>query len=206
MSMTFAGQPRREEIFAEWKIDDSLNSMLHRIIIPAFVMSSSAFAADLTKISFDDAAGHKTSLKDYKGKVVLVVNLASKCGLTPQYEGLEALYRQHKDKGFVVIGFPCNDFGGQEPGTIAEIQEFCKTRYDVSFPVMTKISVKGDEQHKLYEALTGKNGAFPGDVRWNFGKFLIGRDGKPIARFEPTTAPESQEITAAVGKALAEKE
>lgn len=169
-------------------------------------MSATAFAADVTNIPFDDAAGHKTSLKDYKGKVVLVVNLASKCGLTPQYAALEALYKQHKDEGFVVVGFPCNDFGGQEPGSIEEIQEFCKSTYDVTFPVMDKISVKGDDQHKLYEALTGKNGAFPGDVRWNFGKFLIGRDGKPIARFEPKTTPDSPEVTAAVGKALAEKE
>ncbi len=168
-------------------------------------MSASAFATDLTTIPFEDAAGQKTSLKAYQGKVVLIVNLASKCGLTPQYESLEALYRQHQDQDFVVIGFPCNDFGDQEPGTITEIQKFCKAEYDVTFPVMNKISVKGAEQHKLYQALTGKDGAFPGDVRWNFGKFLIGRDGKPIARFEPKTTPDSPEVTAAVDKALAVK-
>lgn len=179
--------------------------MLHRIIIPAFVLSASAFAADLTDIPFEDAAGKKTSLKAYQGKVVMVVNLASKCGLTPQYESLEALYKQHQDEGFVVVGFPCNDFGGQEPGTIEEIQKFCKAEYDVTFPVMNKISVKGADQHKLYEALTGKQGAFPGDVRWNFGKFLIDRDGKLIARFEPSTTPDSAEVTAAVDKALAVK-
>lgn len=178
--------------------------MLHRIIVPAFAMCASAFAADLTAISFDDAAGKKTSLKDYKGKVVLIVNLASKCGLTPQYEALEALYRKHKDEGFVVLGFPCNDFGGQEPGTIEEIQKFCKLDYDVTFPIMDKIHVKGEEQHKLYGALTGEKGAFPGDVRWNFGKFLIGKDGKAIARFEPTTKPDSTELTGAVEKAIAE--
>ncbi|MES2924558.1 MAG: glutathione peroxidase [Verrucomicrobiota bacterium] len=177
--------------------------MLLRIIIPAFVMAASAFAADLTNISFKDASGKQTSLKDYQGKVVLLVNLASKCGLTPQYEGLEALYKKHKDEGFVVLGFPCNDFGNQEPGTIEEIQKFCKTEYDVTFPVMDKISVKGEKQHKLYEALTGKDGAFPGDVRWNFGKFLIGKDGKAIARFEPTTKPDSAELTGAVEKAIA---
>ncbi len=179
--------------------------MLHRIIIPAFALCASAFAADLTTIPFNDAAGKTTSLKAYQGKVVLVVNLASKCGLTPQYESLEALYREHHDEGFVVIGFPCNDFGDQEPGTIAEIQKFCKAEYDVTFPVMDKVSVKGANQHKLYEALTGKDGAFPGDVRWNFGKFLIGRDGKPIARFEPKTTPDSPEVTAAVDKALTMK-
>jgi glutathione peroxidase len=179
--------------------------MLHRIIIPAFVMAASAFAADLTEIPFMDASGKQTSLKDYQGKVVLLVNLASKCGLTPQYEGLEALYKKHQSQDFVVLGFPCNDFGGQEPGTIEEIQTFCKLKYDVTFPVMNKISVKGEKQHKLYEALTGKDGVFPGDVRWNFGKFLIGKDGKAIARFEPTTKPDSPEVTTAVEKAIAAK-
>ena len=180
--------------------------MFHQAILPAIVMSASAFAADLTTIPFNDAAGKQTSLKDYKGKVVLVVNLASKCGLTPQYAALEALYKKHKDAGFVVLGFPCNDFGNQEPGTIEEIQEFCKTEYDVTFPVMDKLSVKGENQHKLYDALTGKDGAFPGDVSWNFGKFLINKDGKAIARFEPATKPDSAELTGAVEKALAEVE
>ena len=180
--------------------------MFHQAILPAIVMSASAFAADLTTIPFSDAAGKQTSLKDYKGKVILVVNLASKCGLTPQYAALEALYKKHKDAGFVVLGFPCNDFGNQEPGTIEEIQEFCKTEYDVTFPVMDKLSVKGENQHKLYDALTGKDGAFPGDVSWNFGKFLINKDGKAIARFEPATKPDSAELTGAVEKALAEVE
>ncbi len=178
--------------------------MLLRIIVPAFVMAASAYAADLTQIPFKDASGKKTSLNDYRGKVMLLVNLASKCGLTPQYQGLEALYKQHRDKGFVVIGFPCNDFGNQEPGTIEDIQKFCKTEYDVTFPVMDKISVKGGKQHQLYAALTGKDGAFPGDVSWNFGKFLIGKDGKAIARFEPATKPDSAELTAAVEQAIAE--
>lgn len=180
--------------------------MLRRIIIPAFVLASSAFAADLTEIPFNDAAGKRSSLKDYQGKVVLVVNLASKCGLTPQYEALEAIYKKHEKEGFVVLGFPCNDFGNQEPGTIEEIQKFCKLNYEVTFPVMDKISVKGKDQHKLYAALTGTDGVFPGDVRWNFGKFLIGRDGKVIARFEPTTKPDSPEVTSAIEKAIAAKE
>ena len=178
--------------------------MFLRIIIPAYVMAANAFAADLAGIPFENAAGKRTSLADYKGKVVLIVNLASKCGLTPQYEGLEALYQKHKDRGFVVLGFPCNDFGNQEPGSIEEIQKFCKAEYDVTFPVMNKLSVKGGSQHKLYAALTGKNGAFPGDVRWNFGKFLIGSDGKAIARFEPTTKPDSAELTGAVEKAISD--
>lgn len=184
--------------------------MLHRIVIPAFVipafvMAASAFGADLTRIPFHDASGKKTSLSDYKGKVVLLVNVASKCGLTPQYEGLQALQNKYESQGFTVIAFPCNDFNGQEPGTIEEIQQFCKTRYDVTFPIMEKISVKGEDRHKLYEELTGKKGAFPGDVRWNFGKFLIGKDGKPIARFEPKTTPSSPEVTGAIEKALDKK-
>ncbi len=177
--------------------------MLHRILIPAFVMTATTFAADLTQIPFRAADGKDTSLKAYSGKVVLIVNLASKCGLTPQYTALEALYKKHQAENFVVIGFPCNDFGNQEPGTIEEIQKFCKSEYDVTFPVMDKISVKGESQHQLYTALTGKDGVFPGDVRWNFGKFLIGKDGKAIARFEPTTKPDSPELTAAVEKAIA---
>jgi len=162
----------------------------------------SATAADLGSIPFKDIKGKETSLKDYKGKVVLIVNTASKCGNTPQYTPLEALYAKYKDKGLVVIGFPCNDFGGQEPGSADEIQEFCKTKYTVTFPLMEKIHVKGAEQHPLYAALTGEKGAFPGDVKWNFGKFLIGKDGKPIARFEPKTQPDSAEVVAAVEKAL----
>lgn len=176
--------------------------MLHRIIIPTVIMAT-AHAADLSAIPFKDATGKETSLKAWDGKAVLVVNVASKCGLTAQYDALEKLYRQHKDSGLIVVAFPCNDFGGQEPGTIEEIQEFCKTRFDVSFPLMGKLSVKGKEQHPLYAALTGPEGAFPGDVRWNFGKFLIGRDGKPVARFEPTTKPDAPELVAAVEKALA---
>lgn len=160
-------------------------------------------AADPSVIPFNDAAGKPTELSAYAGKVVLIVNVASKCGLTPQYEGLEALYQKHQAEGLVILGFPCNDFGNQEPGTIEEVQQFCKASYGVTFPIMGKISVKGAEQHPLYLALTGKDGAFPGDVKWNFGKFLIGRDGKAIARFEPTITPDSSELVAAVELALA---
>lgn len=160
-------------------------------------------AADLSAIPFKTITGKEASLADYKGKVVLVVNTASKCGLTPQYEGLEALQKKFAAKGFTVIGFPCNDFNGQEPGSAEEIQKFCKTNYSVSFPLMEKIHVKGPEQQPLYTALTGKDGIFPGDVKWNFGKFLIGKDGKAIARFEPKQTPESKEVVAAIEKALA---
>ena len=162
-------------------------------------MPASFYALSTSRLN-----GQPVDLKEYAGKVALVVNTASKCGFTPQYKGLQELYTDLSPRGFVILGFPSNDFGGQEPGTIEEIQTFCKSKYDVTFPVMNKISVKGEQQHKLYEALTGKDGAFPGDVRWNFGKFLIGKNGKAIARFEPTTKPESPELTGAVEKAIAE--
>lgn len=167
------------------------------------IMIASAHAVELGSIPFKTITGTPTSLADYKGKVVLMVNTASKCGLTPQYEALEALQKKYAEKGFTVIGFPCNDFGNQEPGTADEIQEFCRAKFAVSFPLMEKVHVKGPGQHPLYAALTGREGAFPGEVSWNFGKFLIGRDGKPLARFEPKQKPGDPEVTTAIEKALA---
>lgn len=180
-----------------------MKRFLQGLLGTAAVTAASSYAGDLTAIPFETIKGEKTSLADFKGKVVLVVNTASKCGLTKQYDALEALQDKYGKKGFTVLAFPCNDFGKQEPGTPEEIQTFCKTRFDVSFPLMAKISVKGDKQHPLYTALTGKEGVFPGNVKWNFGKFLIGKDGKAIARFEPRTKPESEEVVAAIEKALA---
>lgn len=176
--------------------------MLLRIILPAIVMCSTAFAADITQIPFATADGKKATLADYKGKAVLLVNVASKCGFTQQYEGLQKLYGERKSDGLVILAFPCNDFGGQEPGTIEEIQEFCKSKYDVTFPIMGKLSVKGEGQHELYKALTGPDGAFPGDVKWNFGKILIDKNGKPVARFESATKPASEELKKAIDGAL----
>lgn len=173
-----------------------------RTLLASLLLMASVSAADLTAIPFKTITGKETSLADYKGKVVLVVNTASKCGLTPQYEALETIYDKYRRKDFVILGFPCNDFGNQEPGTEKEIREFCKASYDVSFPLMEKVHVKGAEQHPLYAALTGEKGAFPGEVKWNFGKFLIGKDGKPIARFEPKTTPDSPEVVEAIEKAL----
>jgi glutathione peroxidase len=178
--------------------------MLHRIVIPAIVMCSAAFAADITQIAFATAEGKKATLADYKGKAVLLVNVASKCGFTKQYEGLQKLYEEKQSAGLVILAFPCNDFGGQEPGTIEEIQKFCKSEYDVTFPIMGKLSVKGDGQHQLYKALTGPDGAFPGNIKWNFGKILIDKNGKPVARFESTTKPDSDELKKAIEAALAE--
>ena len=162
-------------------------------------------AGNLQDIALKDIDGKSTSLKAYEGKVLLVVNVASKCGLTPQYKALEAVHQKYKAKGFTVLGFPCNDFGSQEPGTNEEIKEFCSSKYNVSFPMFDKLHVKGPQRHALYEALTGEGSPYPGDVKWNFGKFLIGRDGKILKRFEPKVAPDSPEVTQAIETALAAK-
>ncbi len=165
-------------------------------------LTLAAQARSLQDIPLTDIDGKPTSLKAYEGKVLLVVNVASRCGLTKQYDALQALYDKYKDKGLVVLGFPCNDFGGQEPGTLEEIKEFCSSKYNVTFPMFSKISVKGADQHPLYKELTGEKGAFPGDVKWNFGKFLLDKKGKPIARFEPRTAPDDESIIKAIEEAL----
>ena len=149
--------------------------------------------------------GKDRSLADYKGKVALVVNVASKCGLTPQYEGLEKLYEAKRASGLEVLGFPCNQFAGQEPGTDKEVQDFCTLTYGVKFPLFSKIDVNGASRHPLYGWLTGVD-AQPegaGDIKWNFGKFLIGKDGAVVARFGPRTAPDDPELVAAIEKALA---
>jgi glutathione peroxidase len=143
--------------------------------------------------------GKAVRLSDYKGKVVLFVNVASKCGYTPQYSGLESLYKKYKDQGFVIVGVPANNFGAQEPGSDAEIAQFCSRTYNVTFPMLSKVSVKGGDMTPLYGYLTAAKG---GDVKWNFTKFLVGKDGKVIERFEPGVAPESPQLTAAIQNAL----
>lgn len=178
------------------------------ILIAALGALTSAVAEPMksvTEIPLKDIDGKETTLKAQKARVLLVVNVASKCGLTPQYSALEALHRKYKDQGFSVVGIPCNDFGGQEPGTPAQIKEFCSTKYDVTFPIMEKVHVKGPEQHPLYTALTGKEAAFPGDIAWNFGKFLVSADGKVLKRFEPRTKPDDAEVMQAIEAALAAK-
>jgi glutathione peroxidase len=138
--------------------------------------------------------GEKISLEEYKGKVVLIVNVASKCGFTPQYEGLQALYTKYEDQGFVVLGFPCNQFRNQEPGTNKEIKEFCSINYGVTFPMFSKIDVNGEDAHPLYKFLKSEqSGLITDEIKWNFTKFLIDRDGKPVDRFATTTKPESIE-------------
>ena len=164
-----------------------------------------AHGASVYEAPLKDINGKATSLKEYEGKVLLVVNVASKCGLTPQYKALEATQQKYKDKGFSVLGFPCNQFRGQEPGTNEEIQKFCSTKYNVTFPLFDKLEVNGPKRHPLYQALAGKESPFPGDITWNFGKFLIGKDGKVIKRFEPKTAPDAPEVVKAIEEALAAK-
>jgi glutathione peroxidase len=168
-------------------------------------MAASLFGAsgvlDFTLNSLD---GKPAPLAEYRGKVVLIVNVASKCGYTPQYTGLEKIYEKYKDQGFVILGFPANNFGGQEPGTNEEIKTFCSSKYQVTFPMYSKVSVKGADSTPLYQFLTDKqtNPATAGEIKWNFTKFLVDRNGKVIARFEPAVTPESADVTGAIEKAL----
>ena len=169
--------------------------MKHTIILLAFLLTASSitFAQIPNSIygfEVKTIKGETKSLDAYKNKVILIVNTASKCGLTPQYEGLEALYQKYKDKGLVILGFPCNQFMGQEPGTAEEIEKFCSTKYNITFPLFEKNEIHGDNTHAVYKylkqtlPLEGKN-----DIRWNFEKFLIDKNGKPVKRFAPRTKP-----------------
>lgn len=148
--------------------------------------------------------GKAVQLGDYAGKVVLVVNVASRCGFTRQYRELQALHEKYGERGLVILGFPCNQFGGQEPGTEADIRTFCETKFGVTFPMFAKVDVNGERAHPLFQRLTGPDTPFAdrGPVKWNFEKFLIGRDGVPIARFRSRIAPDAAEVIAAIEKAL----
>lgn len=179
--------------------------------IPALVAALVAAALTMTAatplqdVKISDIDGKETSLKAYQGKVVLVVNVASKCGLTPQYEQLEAVYKKYKDQGLEILGFPCNQFGGQEPGTHEEIKTFCASKYSVTFPLFAKLNVNPPEQHPLYAELTGDSSPYPGKIEWNFGKFLIGKDGKILKRFHPKVKPDDKEVISAIEAALKAK-
>jgi glutathione peroxidase len=165
-------------------------------------MSTAAFgASSIHEFTMDALNGTPTPLANFKGKVMLVVNVASQCGYTYQYEALQALYAKYKDQGLVIAGFPANNFGGQEPGTNEEIGAFCKSKYGVTFPMFSKISVKGRDEAPLYKFLTQTGG----DIQWNFTKFLVDGKGKVIARFEPDVEPNSKEIVSAVEAALKNK-
>jgi glutathione peroxidase len=168
------------------------------------IMATSLFAAGgVYSFTLNSIDGKPAPLADYKGKVVLIVNVASQCGYTPQYSALEAIYEKYKDQGFVILGFPANNFGAQEPGTNEEIKTFCTRKYSVTFPMYSKISVKGADQAPLYAYLTKETGAgISGEIKWNFTKFLVDRDGKVIQRFEPAVTPDSKEVTEAIEKQL----
>jgi glutathione peroxidase len=161
-------------------------------------------AASVYDFTMKDIDGNEVRLDRYKGSVMMIVNTASRCGYTPQYEGLQKIYEKYKDRGFVVLGFPANNFMGQEPGTEKEIKEFCALKYKVSFPMFSKISVTGSDQHSLYGFLTNKktNPEFGGDISWNFNKFLIGRDGKILGRFGSKEKPEDPSVTELIEKSL----
>lgn len=161
------------------------------------------FEDSIYDFPFEDIDGNPTSLSEYKGKVLLILNVASKCGYTPQYEGLQAIYEKYQDKGLVIVGFPANNFKGQEPGSEEEIKEFCTLNYGVTFPMSSKVSVIGEDQAPLFEYLTSlSNPDFTGDIKWNFEKFLVDRDGNLQRRFRSATKPESKELTEAIEQLL----
>jgi glutathione peroxidase len=155
----------------------------------------------VAEISVKTISGNPKSLSDYQGKVLLIVNVASYCGYTPQYKGLEALYQTYRDRGLEILAFPCNDFGMQEPDSNDKIQQFCETRYGVSFPLFDKVHAKGAEQHPLYAQLTQTDPK--GDVAWNFEKFLVNKQGEVVGRYQSAVAPDSSELTSAIERELA---
>ena len=182
-----------------------MKTLILLVAVLIFQVISASAADSIYDIPLKDIDGKDTSLKPYAGKVVLIVNVASKCGFTPQYTALEAIYQKYKDQGLVVCGFPCNQFGGQEPGTDAEIKQFCTSKYDVTFPMFDKLEVNGANRHPLYVTLAGADSPFPGNIKWNFTKFLIGRDGKILKRFDSSVKPDSPEVRGAIEVALAAK-
>jgi glutathione peroxidase len=169
------------------------------VLAVQLLSAASVYDYELNSINYE-----RVRLRDFKGKVLMIVNVASRCGYTPQYATLETLYRRHKEQGFVILGIPSDDFGQGEPGTDREIRQFCKRNYDVTFPMSSKVSVAGNNPLPLYEYLTdkGKNPKTGGAIQWNFTKFLIGRDGTILARFEPRVAPDDPVLVNAVEKAL----
>ena len=168
------------------------------------VMATALFAGSgVYSFTLNSIDGKPAPIADYKGKVVLLVNVASECGYTPQYSALEATYEKYKDQGFVILGFPANNFGAQEPGTNEEIKTFCSRKYNVTFPMYAKISVKGSDKAPLYSYLTEQTGAgINGEIKWNFTKFLVDRNGNVVQRFEPAVTPDSKDVTTAVEKLL----
>src|SRR6266581_7270631 len=171
------------------------------------VMATSLFAGSgVYNFTLNSIDGKPAPLAEYKGKVVLLVNVASQCGYTPQYSALEAIYEKYKAEGFVILGFPANNFGAQEPGTNEEIKTFCSRKYNVTFPMYSKVSVKGDDQTPLYQYLTKQTGpSIAGEIKWNFTKFLVDRNGNVAQRFESAVTPDSKDVVSAVEKQLSQK-
>lgn len=176
---------------------------LSNILLTCLVCGTGAAETPILKAKVKTIEGKETTLATYQPKAVLIVNTASRCGFTRQYAGLEELHQKFGKEGLVVAGFPCNQFGGQEPGTNEEIAKFCESEYEVTFPMFAKIEVNGGKQHELYGLLTGEKSPFPGKIGWNFTKFLVGADGTILARFESRNDPMSDDVVAAVEKALA---
>lgn len=169
-------------------------------VTPSSAQTAAPAAATVYEFTVNSIQKQPVALSDYRGKALLIVNVASQCGFTPQYAGLEKLYREYRDQGLVILGFPSNDFGAQEPGTEEQIITFCRSKYDVTFPMFAKVVVKGDDKIPLYRFLTGSRG---GEIGWNFTKFLIGRDGRVIARYDSKVTPEDPKLVQGVKDALA---
>jgi glutathione peroxidase len=198
-----------EKAFCEESMISNYRQLLCRVrnylLLGALLtMAGSLLAASgIYSFTLNSIDGQPAPLADYKGKVVLLVNVASKCGFTPQYSALEATYEKYKSQGFVILGFPANNFGAQEPGTNEEIKTFCSRKYNVTFPMYAKISVKGEDQAPLYSYLTKDTGpGMVGDIKWNFTKFLVDRNGNVVQRFESAVTPDSPEVVAAIEKQL----
>ena len=181
-----------------------MRKLIFILMLCAACASLSAEPKSIYDFNLRSIDGDHVSLKSYQGKVVLLVNVASKCGFTPQYAALESVYEKYKDRGLVIVGIPANNFVQQEPGTDEEIKKFCSNKYNVTFPMMSKVSVLGEDKTPLYVFLTGKDTdpQFAGDIKWNFTKFLFDRNGNPVARFEPNVTPDSPQVTAAIESAL----
>lgn len=179
--------------------------IVFRLCVIALLSLVTLRAESLFEIAVKDIDGKPTTLAPYRGRVLLVVNVASECGYTSQYKGLEAVFGKYQKQGLTVLGFPCNQFGGQEPGTSAEIKTFCSATFRVTFPLFEKIEVNGTNRHPLYGVLAGKGSPFPGNIKWNFNKFLVGRDGTILQRFDSDAEPDSTEVITAIEAALAKK-
>ena len=196
---------RRVKIESKLSVIRALMIAFSAIAVMALPVAAEEEGVYILGHTVKDIDGQEVNLSHYEGKVVLIVNVASKCGLTPQYEDLMTLHNKYADKGLVILGFPANNFRNQEPGTNAEIKNFCSENYDVKFDMFSKLSVLGEDQAPLYQDLTSaeKNGPFSGEIKWNFTKFLVSKQGKVIARFEPRTKPTDADVIGAIENALA---